>query len=74
MYFVAVFWAGYLIFIGTMLAFGLEDAPMEPYHILNSGLVFILALDFLMRFPFQKTPTQEVKPYLLLPVRRKPAD
>ena len=70
MYFMAVFWAGYLIFIGTMLAFGLEDAPMEPYHILNSGLVFILALDFLMRFPFQKTPTQEVKPYLLLPVRR----
>ena len=70
MYFMAVLWAGYLIFIGTMLAFGLEDAPMEPYHILNSGLVFILALDFLMRFPFQKTPTQEVKPYLLLPVRR----
>ena len=70
MYFVAVFWAGYLIFIGTMLAFGFEDAAVEPYHLLNSGLVFILALDFLMRFPFQKTPTQEVKPYLLLPVRR----
>ena len=70
MYFMAVFWAGYLIFIGTMLAFGFEDAAVEPYHLLNSGLVFILALDFLMRFPFQKTPTQEVKPYLLLPVRR----
>ena len=70
MYFMAVFWAGYLIFIGTTFAFGLEDAPTEPYHILNSGLVFVLALDFLMRFPFQRTPTQEVKPYLLLPVRR----
>ena len=23
-----------------------------------------------MRFPFQKTPTQEIKPYLLLPIRR----
>ena len=66
----AVFWAGYLIFIGTTLAFGLEDAPTEPYHILNSGLAFILALDFLLRFPLQRTPTQEVKPYLLLPVRR----
>ena len=44
MYFVAVFWAGYLIFIGTMLAFGFEDAAVEPYHLLNSGLVFILAL------------------------------
>ena len=38
MYFVAVFWAGYLIFIGTMLAFGFEDAAVEPYHLLNSGL------------------------------------
>ncbi len=33
-------------------------------------LIFILALDFLLRVPFQKTPTQEVKPYLLLPVKR----
>ena len=70
MYFMAVFWAGYLIFIGTTFAFGFEGAAVEPYHLLNSGLVFVLALDFLMRFPFQKTPTQEVKPYLLLPVRR----
>ena len=33
-------------------------------------LIFILALDFLLRVPLQKTPTQEVKPYLLLPVKR----
>ena len=37
---------------------------------MNSGLIFILALDFILRFPLQKTPTQEVKPYLLLPVKR----
>ena len=70
MYLGAVFWAGYLIFIGTGLALAFEDAAVEPYDLLNSGLVFVLALDFLLRFPFQKTPTQEVKPYLLLPVRR----
>ena len=70
MYAMAVFWAGYLIFIGTMFASAFECEAVEPYHILNAGLVFILALDFVMRFPFQKTPTQEVKPYLLLPVRR----
>lgn len=70
MYFMAVFWAGYLIFFGTLFAFGFEGGPVEPYHILNSGLAFVLFLDFLMRFPFQKTPTQEVKPYMLLPVRR----
>ena len=66
----SVFWAGYLIFFGMTFAFALDTQSMDPYHLLNSGLVFVLAIDFLMRFPFQKTPTQEVKPYLLLPVKR----
>lgn len=70
MYFMAVFWAGYLIFFGTTFAFAFDGGAKEAYHIMNSGLVFVLALDFIMRFPFQKTPTQEVKPYLLLPVKR----
>lgn len=70
MYFMAVFWAGYLIFFGTTFAFAFDGGAKEAYHVMNSGLIFVLALDFLMRFPFQKTPTQEVKPYLLLPVKR----
>ncbi len=72
MYFMAVFWAGYLVFFGTTFAFGFAEMvpSMEPYHVMNKGLIFVLALDFLMRFPFQKTPTQEVKPYLLMPVKR----
>ena len=72
MYFMSVFWAGYLIFFGTTFAFTFaEGIPnMEPYHVLNSGLIFVLALDFLSRFSFQKTPTQEVKPYLLLPIKK----
>ena len=67
------FWAGYLIFFGTTFAFGFADMVpnREPYHVMNAVvLIFILALDFLLRVPFQKTPTQEVKPYLLLPVKR----
>lgn len=72
MYFMSAFWIGYLIFFGVSFAFIFRDsAPnMEPYHLLNSGLIFILVLDFIMRFPFQKTPIQEVKPYLLLPVKK----
>ncbi|MEG1659534.1 MAG: DUF5687 family protein [Bacteroides sp.] len=70
MYAMSVFWAGYLIFFGTTFAFALDTNNMEAYHLLNSGLVFVLMLDFAMRFLFQKTPTQEVKPYLLMPVRR----
>lgn len=71
-YFMAVFWIGYLIFFGTSFAFAFaESVPnMEPYHILNRGMFIVLILDFIMRFPFQKTPTQEMKPYLLLPVKR----
>lgn len=70
MYLMAVFWLGYLLFLGTMFAFAFDNEAVEPYHVLNAGLVFILAFDFVARFPFQQTPTQEVKPYLLLPVRR----
>ncbi len=72
-YIMGAFWAGYLIFFGTTFAFGFADMVpnREPYHVMNAVvLIFILALDFLLRVPFQKTPTQEVKPYLLLPVKR----
>lgn len=72
-YVMAAFWAGYLIFFGTTFAFGFSDMfpNREPYHVMNAVvLIVILALDFLLRVPFQKTPTQEVKPYLLLPVKR----
>ena len=70
MYFMSVFWAGYLIFFGTTFAFAVDGGATEAYHVMNSGLIFILALDFLLRLPFLKTPTQEVKPYLLLPIKR----
>ena len=62
MYFMSVFWAGYLIFFGTTFAFAFDGGAKEAYHVMNSGLIFILALDFLLRLPFLKTPTQEVKP------------
>ena len=71
MYLMAIFWAGYLMFFGTLFAFAMQSEAREPYHIINAGLIFFLVLDFMIRFPFQKTPTQEVKPYLLLPVRRR---
>lgn len=71
MYLFAGFWVCYLIFFGIMLAFTLDGGAVEPYHIMNSGLPVVLILDFLMRTTFQKTATQEVKPYLLLPVKRR---
>ena len=66
----AGFYICYLILFGVMFAFALQDEPKEPYHYINSGLFIFFAIDFLMRYAFQKLPTQEMKPYMLLPVKR----
>lgn len=69
-----LFWAGYLVFFGVFFATAFASlAPTrEPYHLMNGGvLLIILFLDMLMRIPLQKTPTQEIKPYLLLPLKRQ---
>lgn len=72
-YSMVIFWAAYMIFIGIMLPFAFMGIfpNMEPYHILHQGAIYLLALDFLIRFTFQKPPVQEIKPYQLLPVSRK---
>lgn len=72
MYFGIAFWAAYLLFIGAMLPSAFQESfpGMEPYHILNKGLIIILFLDFLIRFMLP-TPVQEIKPYLLLPVPKQ---
>lgn len=66
-----VFWAGYLIFFGVLFGLSLETHSMEGYHLLNGGLIVILALDFLTRLPLQKVPTQDIKPFMLMPIRLK---
>ncbi|BEG99393.1 DUF5687 family protein [Bacteroides sedimenti] len=72
MYFMKLFWAGYFIFFGILFGMGLseDNIVMEPYHIFNKGILIILIIDFLLRFIFQKPPTQEIKQYLLLPIKR----
>lgn len=59
MYFMFVFWAGYLIFFGTTFAFAFDGGATEAYHVMNSGLIFVLVLDFLIRLPFQKHPPRK---------------
>ena len=66
----AAFYVCYLIFFGVTFAFLLDGEAVEPYHIINKGLFIFFAIDFLMRFGFQKLPTQEMKPYMLLPIKR----
>mgnify|MGYP001046809016 FL=1 len=71
-YFMVAFWAAYLIVIGVMLSFAFEGIfpSMEPYHIMNQGLAYLLLLDFLLRFMLQPAMSQEIKPYLLMPIKK----
>ena len=73
MYFMIIYWAALFLFLGVTLPFMLEDIVpnMEPYHIMNQGILYIMIADFLMRFMGQPSVSQEIKPYLLMPVKRK---
>ena len=73
MYFLIVYWVALFLFFGVTLPFMFEDIVpnMEPYHIMNQGILYVLAADFLIRFMAQPSVSQEIKPYLLMPVKRK---
>ena len=43
---------------------------MEPYHIMNQGFLYVMFADFLIRFMGQPAVAQELKPYLLMPVKK----
>lgn len=67
-YIFLAFWAVYLMLFGVLFYDAFRDGNREAYDTLNSGIIFILALDFLLRFGMQETPAQEIKPYKLLPI------
>ena len=69
-YITATFWVGYLVFFGILFAFAFQGEAVEPYHLLNSGLAFVFFIDYILRFTFQKPPTQEMQPFVLLPIKR----
>ena len=60
----------YLILFGVLfISLFREIFPsMEPYHIFNKGMFYLLMADFLMRFTMTKLPVQEIKPFILLPI------
>ena len=72
MYFMAVYWAAILLFLGVMLPLMFERIVpnMEPYHIMNQGILYVMLVDFLIRFMGQPAVAQELKPYLLMPVKK----
>ena len=72
-YFMVAYWAAILLLLGVLLPPLFEEVSpaMEPYHIMNQGLIYILLADFLLRTMAQPAISNEVKPYLLLPIKKK---
>ncbi len=59
----------YLLFLSIMLALIANSSKQETAAELMFGILpFILTLDFFMRFGLQQTPSQRIKPYILLPL------
>ena len=59
----------YLMFLSVMLALIANSSQRETAAELMFGLTpFVFAFDFLTRFGLQQTPSQRIKPYILLPM------
>ena len=68
--FAVALWLVYLVMFGVLFIPMFRELfpSMEPYHIFNKGLVYLLMAAFLMRFTMTKLPVQEIKSLILLPV------
>ncbi|MBO4826285.1 MAG: hypothetical protein J5506_03475 [Prevotella sp.] len=69
MYILGGFSVVYLIFLAVLFALiANETSTYTPYELLYGLLPFFSAVDFGFRFMAQQTPSQLVKPYILLPI------
>lgn len=59
----------YLAVLGGGLGWEMRQTTRYAgYDVINGGMFFLLAADFLVRFAFFETPANEMKPYKLLPL------
>ena len=67
-YIFIAFWAVYLMMLGFMCYQMFDGGGHEAFDMVDGGMIFILALDFFLRFAMQETPAQDIKPYKLSPI------
>ena len=66
----AVF-ATYMIIFGVAMAIIANSAQrLTPYEFMFAFAPFILIIDFFLRFAGIQTPSQQLKPYILLPISK----
>ena len=72
-WFMFLYYAAILILMGVVMPAGLsgEYNGVAAFHVIDGFFLWVLFVDFWIRFTVQETPAQTVKPYRLLPISRK---
>lgn len=67
-----LYFGGIAVFIGTIGYFGLKKTfpEQDPITIVNNFLIFWFIMDLLLRFFMQQLPVMNVKPYMIIPIKR----
>ncbi len=74
-FFLVFYWlyfAAILLFMGVVMAMGMKHSynGVAAFHVFDGGLLYLLMVDFWLRFGLQETPAQRAQQYALLPIRR----
>ncbi|MEK8179046.1 DUF5687 family protein [Flavobacterium buctense] len=65
LYFMACF-----AILGTAVFFILKDKGMEPLATINKFMIYYVLFDLIIRYFLQKMPVTNIKPLLILPIKR----
>lgn len=66
----ALYFIGCFTILGTMVFFLLKKEGMEPLSTINKFMVYYVLVDLIIRYFLQKMPVTNIKPLLLLPIKR----
>lgn len=67
-YIFIAFWAVYLMMLGFFVYEMFSQSALEAFDVVDGYMIFLLALDFFLRFGMQETPAQDVHSYKLMPI------
>lgn len=62
------FWAVYLMMLAFFVYEMFSEGALEAFDVVDGCMIFLLALDFFLRFGMQDTPAQDVHSYKLMPI------
>ena len=68
--FFAFVYALSLLFMGIGLFYALKEKHLDPLHQLNVFLIYYFLFDLAIRFLWQKIPVLNIRPLLILPIKK----